>query len=46
MLFVRLQDREVSFSQLRIEEIRVFEFYVHVTVHRDKFPHNKTNQMH
>jgi hypothetical protein len=22
------------------------EFYVRVTVHRDKFPHNKTNQMH
>jgi hypothetical protein len=21
-------------------------FYVHVTVHRDKFPYNKTNQMH
>jgi hypothetical protein len=22
------------------------EFYVHVTVHRDKFPYNETNQMH
>jgi hypothetical protein len=21
-------------------------FYVHVTVHSDKFPYNKTNQMH
>jgi hypothetical protein len=21
------------------------EFYIHVTVHRDKFPYNKTNQM-
>jgi hypothetical protein len=25
---------------------KIDKFYVHVTVHRDTFPYNKTNQMH
>jgi hypothetical protein len=28
------------------KKVHKYFFYVHVTVHRDKFPYNKTNQMH
>jgi hypothetical protein len=35
---------ETFFAGVPLNEILTnFTFYIHVTVHRDKFPYNKTN---
>jgi hypothetical protein len=33
----------VAQSEKTVESVTIRVFYIHVTVHRDKFPYNKTN---